>query len=235
MLTVLRLSFRQIAGGRRKYVALLIAAMPLLVAIIFRSSSLSNDATEFIDTMTTGLLTSPLLALVAAVIGTGAFGNERSDRTLGYLVLTPVSRWSIALAKHIAAIVSIAVTMAIAAGAMSLVAGGSANDTLATMAGMVVGAVAYGALFTWLGLVTDHALVIALIYVFVWETLLASLVAGLAALSIRAYALALIAALRDTTGFTSRLSTQAGIIGCALVTVAALALTVRALRRSDIP
>lgn len=236
MLTMLRLSLRQIAGSRRIFVALAIAALPMIAAIVFRVTSDQSEAAAFIDVMTTGLLASPLLPLVAVVIGTAAFGNERNDRTLGYLVLTPMPRRSIALAKHLAVVISVAVTLAVAAAGTVLIAGGDSRQLIGTVVGMLIGAIAYGTLFTWLGLASNHALVIGLIYIFVWETLLAGFVAGLATLSVRAYVLTIIAAIRDDgADLHERLTTQAGIIGVVIVSVVAIGLTMWSLRRMDIP
>jgi ABC-2 type transport system permease protein len=171
------------------------------------------------------------------LFATSAFGNELVDRTLGYLALKPIARWRIVLPKLAAAFVVGGLPVA-ASGflAVSLV-DGALGGALATGAGLLLGAAAYAALFTWAGLATRHALLIGLVYVFVWEATLAAYLDGVRFLSIRRYTLAVIHGLDSARLATieNPLSAGAAVVAAAIVIVGCTALAVRKLARMDVP
>ena len=121
--------------------------------------------------------------------------------------------------------------------AVALVGAGGLGGAVATGMGLLVGAAAYAAVFTWAGLATRHALLIGLVYVFVWEATLAAYLDGVRFLSIRRYTLALIHGLDDTRLATiaNPLSASAGLVAAAVVIAGFTALAVRKLVRMDIP
>ena len=96
---------------------------------------------------------------------------------------------------------------------------------------------AYAAIFTWAGLATRHALIFGLVYVFVWEAVLAAYLDGIRFLSVRQFTLALIGGLDSERLDTLDLSlgAGAGAIGAAVVIGVFSALTVRKLVRIDVP
>jgi ABC-2 type transport system permease protein len=172
------------------------------------------------------------------LFGTSAFGNELGDRTLGYLVLKPVARWRITVPKLVATVVVGGMPVA-ASGALAvaIVQGGDGSGAAATGAGLLAGAAAYGAVFTWAGLRTRHALIFGLVYVFIWEAVLAAYLDGIRFLSIRQFTLALIGGLDgerlDTLDL--ELGAGAGAIGAAVVIVVFSVVAVRRLRHVDVP
>ena len=114
---------------------------------------------------------------------------------------------------------------------------GDLGGALATGAGLLVGATAYAAIFTWAGLATRHALVLGLVYVFIWEAALAAYLDGIRFLSIRRYTLALIDGL-DAGRLASvdvSLGAGAGAVGAAIVIAGFTLLAVRKLTRMDVP
>ena len=123
--------------------------------------------------------------------------------------------------------------VAISAGlSVALIESGDLGGALATGIGLLAGAAAYAAIFTWAGLATKHALVLGLVYVFVWEATLAAYLDGVRYLSVRRYALGLVHGLD-----TSRLATidvplgiGAAIAGVVVVLAGFTALAVRKLR-----
>jgi ABC-2 type transport system permease protein len=100
-----------------------------------------------------------------------------------------------------------------------------------------VGAAAYAAIFTWAGLATRHALIIGLVYVFIWEAALAAYLDGIRFLSVRRFTLAVIEGLDDGRLATLDLSLGArtGAVGAAIVVVGFTALAIRWLTRMDVP
>jgi ABC-2 type transport system permease protein len=220
---VLALTARQLAGSRRQWLVLALVALPVLAAVLFRVADSTTPSDEFADGITATLVTAGILPLVMLLFGTSAFGNELGDRTLGYLVLKPVARWRITVPKLVATVVVGGVPVA-ASGALAV-------------AIVRVGAAAYGAVFTWAGLRTRHALIFGLVYVFIWEAVLAAYLDGIRFLSIRQFTLALIGGLDgerlDTLDL--ELGAGAGAIGAAVVIVVFSVMTVRRLRHVDVP
>ena len=73
---------------------------------------------------------------------------------------------------------------------------------LAVGAALLIGVVAYSAVFTWAGLITTRALSFAIVYVFLWEGAIGTFISGVRYLSVRGYTLAVMHGL-DETGLES--------------------------------
>jgi ABC-2 type transport system permease protein len=236
--SIFTLTIRQLAGSRRLWLVLGLVALPVLAALVFRVGETTTTSDRFADNVTRTLVGSAILPLVMLLFATSAFGTELVDRTLGYLALKPIARWRIVLPKLAAAFVVGGLPVA-ASGflAVALVDGGALRGALATGLGLLVGAAAYAALFTWAGLATRHALLIGLVYVFVWEATLAAYLDGIRFLSIRRYTLAVIHGLDGARLATidNPLSARTAIVAAAIVVVGFTALTVRKLVRMDVP
>jgi len=82
-------------------------------------------------------------------------------------------------------------------GAPLLGAAGEDGLVLAFLVATVVGSLAYATLFIALSIRFNHALVIGLIYVFVWEGLVSNFIEGVRFFSLRAYTLGIADALTD--------------------------------------
>ena len=232
------LTVRQLAGSRKLWLVLALVSLPLLAALLFHVGDTTSTAAEYADDVTSTLIASAILPLVLLLLATASFGNEMSDRTLVYIVLKPLPRWRIAVPKLLAALLVGGVPVAVSGFlAVALVEQGDLRGAVATGVGLFAGAAAYAAIFTWAGLATRHALVIGLIYVFVWEATLAAYLDGIRFLSVRRYTLALIEGLDADRLRTLDLSLGAGVggAGVALVFLGFATLTVRKLRRLDVP
>ena len=182
-------------------------------------------------------MVTAVLPIVTMTLATASFGNEVEDRTLNYLVLNPVSRWSIVLAKMLA---PVAIAGPVLALSGMLVAGvwldGDGRTVAAAGVGILAGVAAYSAVFTWLGLTTSHPLGFALVYVFIWEGLLSTVLSGTRYLSVRAYTTTLMEAIDNTRldQFEEvSIETQAAAVGVVVVIVVFFWLTVRRLRTMD--
>ncbi len=238
MTAILALTVRQLAGSRRLWLVLALVALPLLAGVLFHVADSTTSSNEFADGITGTLVASGILPLVMLLFGTSAFGNELGDRTLGYLVLKPVPRWRIAAPKLVAPVLVGGVPVALSGlVAVAIIENGDIGGAAATGVGLLVGAAAYAAIFTWAGLATRHALIFGLLYVFIWEAALAAFLDGIRFLSVRQFTLALIAGLDSERLDTLELSlgASAGAIGAAVAIVVFSALTVRKLARIDVP
>ena len=238
MAAVFTLTLRQLAGSRRWWLVLGLVTLPLLAAALFHAADTTTSASEYADDITAMLVASAILPLVVLLLGTAAFGNEVGDRTLVYLTTKPLPRWRIVLPKLVAALLVGGVPVALSGAlAVAIIADGDVHGALATGVGLLAGAAAYAAIFTWAGLATRHALVIGLVYVFVWEATLAAYLEGVRFLSVRRFALAVVQALDANRLATVdvTLSAGAGIVGVTVVIAGFAVLAVRRLKRMDVP
>ncbi len=240
---VARVTARQLLGRRRTLLMGLLALVPVLLAVIYRvggsdTGSIAGDK-EFLAGLFDALLITLLLPLVALLMGTAAFGAEIEDGTVIYLLAKPVARLRLVLVKLAVA----AGAAFVLVGASTLVAGlivlGGVPDGLGVVAGYLVGVAAgtilYGAVFVALSLVTGRALIVGLIYVLIWEGLLAGLFAGIRVLSIRQYVLGI----ADAAGVGGRITADALPVGSAValgavVLLAAVAIALRRLRSFEV-
>lgn len=246
-----RISLRLLASRRRLLLILFLAALPIGLAALV-SATLGDDESsneDFINILLDGLLIAGIMPIVTMVQATAAFGNELEDRTLGYLVMKPVSRVRIVMPKLLAPIVVSAPVLiasgvgatlmgASGLGAALLVLDGDVRATVAVAVALLAGAVTYSAIFTWAGLLTTRALAFALLYVFLWEGLISTYLGGIRYLSVRAYSLAILHGLDDRTfeSLSGRvIEFPAALAAAAVVTVVFVWLTVRRLSRMDVP
>jgi ABC-2 type transport system permease protein len=238
MTAILTLTARQLAGSRRLWLVLVLVALPVLAGLLFHLADSTTPRNEFADRITANLVASGILPLVMLLFATSAFGNELGDRTIGYLVLKPLPRWRIVAPKLVAPVLVGGVPVAVSGLlAVAIIGNGDVGGAAATGIGLLVGALAYAAVFTWAGLATRHALIFGLIYVFIWEAVLAAYLDGIRFLSIRQFTLAIIGGLdSDRLGTLDlTLGSGAGALGAAIVIVAFSVLSVRALARLDVP
>ena len=232
------LTVRQLAGSRRLWLVLALVSLPVLAGLLFTVADATATPTEFADDITRALVVSAILPLVMLLLATAAFGNEVSDRTLVYLVTKPVARWRIVLPKLLAAIVVGGLPVALSGVlAVALIQQGAARGAAATGLGVLAGAAAYAAIFTWAGLATKHALVIGLVYVFLWEAALAAYLDGIRFLSVRRFTLAAVHGLDPDR--LARVDPSPGgaasAVAVAVVLVGFTALGIRKLRTMDVP
>jgi ABC-2 type transport system permease protein len=238
MSAVFVLTVRQLAGSRRIWLVLALVSLPLLAGLLFQVADATATPDEFADDVTRVMLASAILPLVMLLLATAAFGNEVGDRTLVYLVTKPIARWRIVAPKLLASVAVGGIPVALGGAlAVAVIERGDGGGALATGAGLLAGAAAYAAIFTWAGLATRHALLIGLVYVFIWEAALAAYLDGIRFLSVRRYTLALVHAIDDgrLASVDISLGLPTAAVGTTVVLVSFTALAVRKLVRMDVP
>ncbi len=236
---VFRLSMRQMASRWRLALIAFLAALPaIIVAWAAWNGDGSVDA-ELVQVLIEQLMVGVVLPIVTITLATTAFGNEIEDRTLGLLATKPLAHWRIALPKLLAAIALAAPPLIAGALAAMLIAfEGDARPALSVCAGILCGTFAYSAIFTWAGAITSRALGFALVYVFLWESLLAGFLEGIRYLSVGAYTRAVAYTLdKDALEMLGEraIEFEAALVGAALVTAIFFLLTALRLRRMEIP
>jgi ABC-2 type transport system permease protein len=175
LLAIIRVTIQQLTGRPRLigFALLNLVPAPLLAAV---SRSVNPGA---LDLELGVLLVVPFFALVVPIttliLASSALGEERRDQTLTFLVLRPISRFQIALAKGIAAA---AVSLGFATlGALALsltwvVVGGSFDIFPSVLLGAAIACVMYSTVFLLLGNIAHRATLIGLIYILFFETVI---------------------------------------------------------------
>ncbi|HSA96773.1 MAG TPA: ABC transporter permease subunit, partial [Acidobacteriota bacterium] len=117
------------------------------------------------------------IVLVTLFFGTSVTAEEVENRTLAYLLTRPVPKTAIVLGKFsaYAALTSAMVTIGLGASFFILNAGRLGEPALyATffryLGVLVMGVLAYTALFTFLGTVLKRAIILGLVFGYGWET-----------------------------------------------------------------
>jgi ABC-2 type transport system permease protein len=224
-------TLRGLLGRRRILLLILLVGLPVLIALLIRASGGRPDADRVLDT----LVVRTVMPIVALIVGTAAIGSEIEDGTAVYLMIKPIPRWKIALAK---AIVGAGLTAALVVPAV-VVTGlllGNRADPLTSIVGFsiacLVGGSAYAIAFMTLSVFTSRALLLGLGYTLIWEGVLAGLLEGTKFLSIRQATLGLAAALR--VNVRDPLAADVSVAVLAVVLVGAFLLATWRLARFEI-
>jgi hypothetical protein len=108
---------------------------------------------------------------------------------------------------------------------------------MAVTVSVLVGVALYASAFVYLGLVTTQAIGVGLVYIVLWEGFFSQFVAGVRLLSIRHYTISLMYGLdsRRFAPLDDQLGLGVAVTLCVLVFGGFLALSVRRLRRMDVP
>ena len=234
---VYRLTLRQLASRWRLVIMTVLAALPVIIAILILRSSSAGSVRDFEDAILGVMLTGSIAPLVVLAIAGAAFGNEVEDRTLANLTLSPVPRWKIALPKLLATITVAGPFIAASAFLTAHVAFiGDARATLAVTVAAIAGVAMYASVFVWLGLVVGQAVAVGLLYIVFWEGFFSGFVMGAQLLSIRFYAIAVMRAI-DPRRFAGvdLLGPMAAAVALAVVVGGFLFLANRRLRTMDVP
>ena len=252
---VLTLTVRQFLGGRTLWVATALSFIPCLFAAIYLLETGSTSPYDFlVDVIFLGLVAPTLLPIAVLILATGAIGNEIEDRTLPYLIIKPITRLRIAVEKLLGVLV--VALPAVLAGLIAtyLIVEFGADETtirpgrqtveqgdLPTVLWSMVGAAAVGviataALFLFVSLVIPRALLVGIIYAFVWESLLGRFLPGIKVISIRHYTDSVFVALLDdeTVTVDNALSLNAALTTVAVLVVVSVALATWRLRRMNL-
>lgn len=233
---ILVLSLRQLLGRRRTFALIALSLLPLLVALVFKTGNADTDPADWAaNTLLNGLIVTTLLPLVTLVLSTTSLGMEIEDGTIVYLLSKPLSRAQVVVSKLAASWLPAAALVSVSAASSASIAlqGSEPTLLLAFVIAVAFGALAYSSVFLLLSLLTTRALVIGLIYVFIWEGIVTELFEGTRLLSVRQYTLGVADLLTDTRKFDANLDGVLAVALMAVVTTALVALAIRRLNRFE--
>ncbi len=185
------LTLRSLLLQKRTIVLVVVALTPVLMALAYALARSPGDHDHsFYSDLVQQLFVPTVAALVSLVFGVSAFGDEREDGTILYLVATPQSRLRLVVAKVAAAWTATLILLVpslIVSGALSLRSGLTVGLIGWPLAGVVFASLAYCAASVLLSLYTRRPIVIGVLYVLLWEGSIATFAASAAKLSISAY------------------------------------------------
>jgi ABC-2 type transport system permease protein len=234
--TLVEVTYRALLGRRRTVLLLLLAALPVVVAVLARigGARLDDGLTAILE-----LGVRTVLPLTALVFGVSALGAELDDGTVVYILAKPVPRWQVALAKAlVAGALSAALSVASTVATGVLIAGLDPEGIATTFAfalAVAVAAFAYATLFVALSVVTGRALFVGLVYTLVWEGVLAGILPGTRTFSIREATLTVAEALAPAgAGIDGDVEIGEAVLLLAIVVAAALAVTTSRLRGFEV-
>lgn len=190
-LYLFRTALRDLLRPKKLITALALIALPTLIAALWRAGAHAFDPETAYNTLAAGLVFGFLLVILAVVFGTGVLTQEIEQKTIVYLLTRPVPRWRILLAKFGAAVTAITLTVWLAALAVALVAfgpGGLGRSRLGQdLPILLIGALAYGALFLLLATLLNRPLMYGLFFAFGWESWVPNMPGSFGKLSLMAY------------------------------------------------
>ena len=183
---VFDLSLESMVWSRRSLMMALLVGLPVVLAIVYRVVLAMDVPTKAVPPLDLYAIVVAVywirnvLPLVALFHATSLVADEVEGRTITYLLTRPVTRPSILAGKfaaYLATTLGIALpsvvltffTLATARGWQGL--GASVPDLFRDLGVVTLTLVAYGALFTLLGVMLRRPVIPGLIFLFGWELL----------------------------------------------------------------
>ena len=150
MAQIFQLTLRQLLGRWRVLLIVFLASLPTLIVLLVKWQDPENAVynQEFVQGMIDTMIIGGIMPIVTMTVAAAAFGNELEDRTLYYLVLKPLSRVHIVLAK-LAATSILAAPVVVASGVVATaLVGADAGAVLTVGVALLAGVAAYASIFT---------------------------------------------------------------------------------------
>ena len=239
--TIFILAIRQSISIRRLAILLILAAIPLVIAIISEILGTDWDG-EVTQGFIQGLIFNTGLPLIALIVAAPVFADEIEDRTLTNLMLSPISRWQISIPKMLAAAAIVAIPLAITTFVSVLLVFDEDSYSAAIIGalGIVIGAIAFTSLFAFVGTLTTRAVVFGIVYVFGFEALISTAIPGLKYVSISGNTLSILQELNSnlidapTSGSNQLPPIEFAIIALLTVIIVSNIATVWRLKQMDV-
>ncbi len=245
---ITRATVGQLLTRRRAILFGLAAIAPAIVYLLSATALTEEAALDRLIAMMIGTYFPLVVPIVSLMVATAVLGSERRDNTLSFLVLRPMPRWVIAAAKVAAAIIVAGAINALGAFALTLayaIETGTWGLIVPLVVGGVVATAVYAAVFVPLGFFTDRAVVLGLIFVFVFENGVVFAAQGLSALSPWRFGLAAFinlapdsviadSGLHDGGGVLELVGMPTTLLRTATLVVLSIALVAVVLRRRDL-
>ena len=184
--SLMMMSLRQALPLRRTVILVLIQLIPALVYLLSTQNRTAAAALESFVAVGAAMLLGLAVPVVAIVLGAGALGAERRDETLSFIALRPIPRIVLAGVKTLAAIIAgtaIGWVGALALGFAHVAQHGGPSLIGGMGFAVFITTSLYTSVLVPLGFLTDRAVLIAMVYLFVFEGGVISALPALATIS----------------------------------------------------
>ncbi|MBM3695348.1 MAG: hypothetical protein FJW79_05395 [Actinobacteria bacterium] len=232
-------TLRQQLGGRRLLLLLALGLIPAgVLAVLLAQERTAAGAVRAFHQAPLPILFFVVLPVASLVLGAGALGDERRDGTLSFILLRPLPRTMLAAAKLLGAWLAALSVAAIGAAAAGLLLGARFHEWGALgplLLAVALSSLAYTSVFLTLGYLTARAVLLGLVYVFVWESGMTSAIPSLASVSLMRIGLSAYGrgGIEDLLGVV-RPGAGGALAKVAVVAAAAVAAVALLLRRRDV-
>ena len=186
-LAIMRVTAKNVLGLKRLLGFGVLAVFPAGVFALLARTATDIDRAEGFTAMSMGMFLPVIVPIITIVVSASVLGSERRGNTLSFLMLRPLSRFSITGAKLAAAIVASFAITGLGAAVLGLIGGLVLHDfgfLIALLAATLIGTAGYSAVFMPLGYLTERSTLIGFIYIFIWELAIAGAIQGLSGTSL---------------------------------------------------
>jgi ABC-2 type transport system permease protein len=231
---------RGVLSRRRTIAVVLLALVPAVAAVVEGITGAADDPLHFTARIVLRGLVTVVTPFVSVILAASVLAEEREDATIVYLVTAPRARLEVVAAAFAAAwlfgvvvLVPVAIVTVVAPGASD------AAGAFWTALAVALECAAYCIVFVWLSLRTRRPVVIGIVYILIWEFVVAGFAPSAARFSIAAYARVLVAHGLGLFG-RDRLTVptigyQAALVALIAIVVAGHAIAARRLARAELP
>jgi ABC-2 type transport system permease protein len=184
LLTLVDITAARQARGRRLLIFSLLFALPIVFAALAHRFQVPYEASEVETVLIFGLIPQALVPLTALLFASGMVQDDVEEQTLTYLLIRPIPRWLIYVAKAaatwlvlsaLAAVFTSAAMAAVYWGTSDLDAPALLRRALLISGLLALSLFAYVAIFGALSLSTRRSLVLGVGYIVVFEGVLANI------------------------------------------------------------
>jgi ABC-2 type transport system permease protein len=172
-LAIVRVTARHLLGGRRMLGLGVLGLVPAIIMWFTSQSATIASALQRYHEAPLTVVMAIVLPVVTIVLAAGALGDERRGHTLSFLLVRPVSRRLIVTAKLIGAWLCSLLVVGASAAITTAILGlrtGEWSALVPTLVAVAVATAAYTAVFLVAGHITSRAVLVGLVFVFVWES-----------------------------------------------------------------
>jgi ABC-type transport system involved in multi-copper enzyme maturation permease subunit len=120
-LFLFRQAIRDLLRPKKIVLSLVMILLPALVALLWRLGAGADFRVEVAYNLLCALLVFGFILVIQTVVfSTGVIAQEIEQKTITYLLIRPIARWRIALAKYLAAVVVITVSVWLSCALLAL-------------------------------------------------------------------------------------------------------------------
>lgn len=183
-------SLKDMLRPMRIFVWVLLGVVLALVALLWSKMSRESFGVEQY-TLLTSTIVYRIVALAAAMFTMTVVAQDIEQKTIVYTLTRPIPRPTTLISRALAAIASVTLMSWISLTLIALVILGPGFVTYSEfwldMVVMLVGASAYSALFIFVTLIMNRAMVAILFFAFIWESVVPNIPGDMYYLSINTY------------------------------------------------